>query len=133
MRPVPLLVMVAFVLALGLAACSEEDAAVTATATPGAPTAAAAKAGPLDLRRALIYQPSSRQERLVAEPPPEALLKHLRERNVEPLSIGRVIVEQHRTRVGRWPKAERRESGGARSGGAMPSLEASARRSAPRP
>lgn len=41
---------------------------------------------------ALLYQPSSRRDRLLAEPPPPALLENLRAKDVEPLSSGKVIV-----------------------------------------
>lgn len=41
---------------------------------------------------ALLYYPASRSERLLAEAPPAALVRALRERKVSPLSVGRVIV-----------------------------------------
>src|SRR5262245_40310168 len=41
---------------------------------------------------ALLYRPESREEKLLGEPPPAALLEQLRGRGVDPLSIGRVIV-----------------------------------------
>jgi hydroxymethylpyrimidine pyrophosphatase-like HAD family hydrolase len=41
---------------------------------------------------ALLYDPVSRQETVIAEPPPAAFVQRLRERNVAPLSVGRVIV-----------------------------------------
>jgi HAD superfamily hydrolase (TIGR01484 family) len=41
---------------------------------------------------AVVYEPEQRRERLLAEPPPEAFVSALRERGVEPLSLGRVIV-----------------------------------------
>jgi len=41
---------------------------------------------------ALLYDPASRQETVIAEPPPAAFVRRLRERNVAPLSIGRAIV-----------------------------------------
>ena len=50
---------------------------------------------------ALLYRPESRQERLLAEPPPEAFLRLLRDRNV-PFSAGRGIVatwEPHQDEV----------------------------------
>jgi hydroxymethylpyrimidine pyrophosphatase-like HAD family hydrolase len=40
----------------------------------------------------LLYQPSGREERRLAEPPPGRLLQHLRERGVAPLEVGRVVV-----------------------------------------
>ncbi len=41
---------------------------------------------------ALLYQPATREERQLGEPPPAALVAALRERGVTPLSVGRVIV-----------------------------------------
>jgi HAD superfamily hydrolase (TIGR01484 family) len=41
---------------------------------------------------ALLYDPASQREKSLGEPPPEAFLRALRERGVEPLSVGRVIV-----------------------------------------
>jgi len=41
---------------------------------------------------ALLYQPSSSTEQALAGPPPAELVDALRARNVEPLSVGRVIV-----------------------------------------
>ncbi|MBI3949746.1 MAG: HAD-IIB family hydrolase [Acidobacteria bacterium] len=41
---------------------------------------------------ALLYQPASREVKLLGERPPEEFVARLRERNVEPLSVGRVIV-----------------------------------------
>ena len=41
---------------------------------------------------ALLYRPASREERPLAEPPPESFLVELGRRGVEPLSVGRVIV-----------------------------------------
>jgi HAD superfamily hydrolase (TIGR01484 family) len=41
---------------------------------------------------ALLYRPQSREEILLAEPPPPELAEKLRQRRVEPLSEGRVIV-----------------------------------------
>lgn len=49
---------------------------------------------------ALLYRPHSRDERLLADPPPHELGAALRERGVEPLSVGRAIVatrEPHQT------------------------------------
>ena len=51
---------------------------------------------------ALLYQPTTQQIRLLAEPPPEAFLHRLRERGVGPISAGRVIVatwEPHQAEV----------------------------------
>ena len=41
---------------------------------------------------ALLYNPASRAERPLGEPPPDAFVHALRDRNVSPLSVGRVIV-----------------------------------------
>ncbi|MBV8887024.1 MAG: HAD family phosphatase [Chroococcidiopsidaceae cyanobacterium CP_BM_RX_35] len=41
---------------------------------------------------ALLYWPTTREEKSLGSPPPEAFVKALRERHVEPLSVGRVIV-----------------------------------------
>ncbi len=41
---------------------------------------------------AVVYDPATRRERVLAEPAPEALVRLLRERGVTPLSVGRVIV-----------------------------------------
>jgi hydroxymethylpyrimidine pyrophosphatase-like HAD family hydrolase len=41
---------------------------------------------------ALLYTPATREERLLVDPPPPALVQALRERAVEPLSVGRCIV-----------------------------------------
>ena len=41
---------------------------------------------------ALLYHPASREERPLCEPPPEQFVRALRERGVDPLSVGRVIV-----------------------------------------
>lgn len=41
---------------------------------------------------ALLYQPSSREEKLLGEPPPEEFIKALQERGVEPLAVGRSLV-----------------------------------------
>lgn len=41
---------------------------------------------------ALLYQPAIREEKLLGEPPPEEFIKALRQRGVNPLSVGRVIV-----------------------------------------
>src|SRR5262245_54271221 len=41
---------------------------------------------------ALLYRPETREEKLLGEPPPAALLERLRARGVDPLAVGRVIV-----------------------------------------
>ncbi|HYD44650.1 MAG TPA: HAD-IIB family hydrolase [Phenylobacterium sp.] len=41
---------------------------------------------------ALLYFPDTREERPIAEPPPQALVEALKARNVSPLSVGRGIV-----------------------------------------
>ena len=41
---------------------------------------------------ALIYDPASERETVIAEPPPADFVQRLRERNVAPLSVGRAIV-----------------------------------------
>src|SRR4029453_13649960 len=41
---------------------------------------------------ALLYRPVEREERPLAEPPPERFIAELKRRQVTPLSIGRVIV-----------------------------------------
>jgi phosphoglycolate phosphatase (TIGR01487 family) len=41
---------------------------------------------------ALLFQPSTRTERTLGETPPEQFINTLRQRQVEPLSVGRVIV-----------------------------------------
>ncbi len=41
---------------------------------------------------ALLYQPATREEKLLGEPPPKEFVKALQERGVEPLAVGRVIV-----------------------------------------
>lgn len=51
---------------------------------------------------ALLYQPAAREERLLAEPAPQALVARLREKGVSPLSVGRSIVatwEPHQAAV----------------------------------
>jgi hydroxymethylpyrimidine pyrophosphatase-like HAD family hydrolase len=51
---------------------------------------------------ALLYNPSDRSERTLAEPPPEEFVAELRRRGVSPVSVGRVIVatcEPHKTTV----------------------------------
>lgn len=40
----------------------------------------------------LLYEPATERERLLTEPPPEALVMALRDRGVHPLSVGRTIV-----------------------------------------
>ena len=41
---------------------------------------------------ALIYQPETRQERVLAEPPPDSFIQALKARHLEPLETGRVVV-----------------------------------------
>lgn len=41
---------------------------------------------------AVLYRPPGREERLLGDPPPSALIERLRSDGVDPLSIGRVIV-----------------------------------------
>jgi hydroxymethylpyrimidine pyrophosphatase-like HAD family hydrolase len=41
---------------------------------------------------ALLYRPASREERPLADPPPESLVLELTRRRIAPLSVGRVIV-----------------------------------------
>lgn len=41
---------------------------------------------------ALVFNPETREETLVGEAPPPALVERLRERGVQPLSVGRIIV-----------------------------------------
>src|SRR5258705_391094 len=41
---------------------------------------------------ALIYNPSSLEERLLGEAPPESFVQFLRDNKVNPMSVGRVIV-----------------------------------------
>jgi HAD superfamily hydrolase (TIGR01484 family) len=41
---------------------------------------------------AMLADPSKKEQRALHDPPPEELVQMLRERNVEPLSVGRVIV-----------------------------------------
>ena len=51
---------------------------------------------------ALLYEPPSRRERVLCDPPPERLITRLRERGVHPVSVGRVIVatfEPHEVEV----------------------------------
>jgi len=50
----------------------------------------------------MLYRPASREERVLAEPPPESLVSELARRNVVPLSVGHSIVstrEPHETVV----------------------------------
>ena len=44
---------------------------------------------------ALLYRPASREEKVLATPPPEEFLWALRDRGVWPFSTGRVIVATH--------------------------------------
>ena len=51
---------------------------------------------------ALLYRPETREEKVLGERPPDAFVEALRERGVEPISVGRVIVatwEPHETAV----------------------------------
>lgn len=51
---------------------------------------------------ALLYTPSLREERALGDEPPTSLVEELRRREVDPLSVGRVIVatwEPHETTV----------------------------------
>src|SRR5690606_22599407 len=41
---------------------------------------------------ALLYRPATQERRRLSEPPPAALIEALRERGVEPLSVGETIV-----------------------------------------
>ena len=41
---------------------------------------------------AVVFRPSSRQERRLAEPPPPSLIAALGRRSVDPISVGRVII-----------------------------------------
>jgi HAD superfamily hydrolase (TIGR01484 family) len=41
---------------------------------------------------AVLYQPSRRQEKVLADRPPEQFVRNLRDRGVQPLATGRVIV-----------------------------------------
>lgn len=41
---------------------------------------------------AVIYHPATREERILAEPPPEELVATMRARGVEPIAVGRVVV-----------------------------------------
>lgn len=41
---------------------------------------------------ALLYHPATGEEKLLGDRPPEAFIKSLNEKNVNPLSVGRVIV-----------------------------------------
>ena len=45
---------------------------------------------------AVVYVPATRVERTLAEPPPPELVRRLRQRGVEPLDVGRVIVATER-------------------------------------
>ncbi len=51
---------------------------------------------------AVVYCPATREEKLLGEPPPEPFVRALREREVSPLAVGRVIVatwKPHETTV----------------------------------
>src|SRR5690348_12640723 len=41
---------------------------------------------------ALLYRPATREEKPLADPPPEKFLQALSRRGVQPVSVGRVIV-----------------------------------------
>ncbi len=41
---------------------------------------------------ALLYEPATRRERLLANPPPAEFVQRLKERGVSPIAVGRVIV-----------------------------------------
>jgi HAD superfamily hydrolase (TIGR01484 family) len=41
---------------------------------------------------ALLYRPSSREEKVLGEPPPPALVEAIRKRGIRPLSVGRAII-----------------------------------------
>src|SRR5207253_10060878 len=41
---------------------------------------------------ALLYRPQTREETMLAEPPPPQLAERLRERGATPIGVGRVIV-----------------------------------------
>src|SRR5262249_52965726 len=41
---------------------------------------------------ALLHRPATREEKLLAEPPPENFVARLRQQGVSPISVGRVIV-----------------------------------------
>src|SRR6185295_11392780 len=41
---------------------------------------------------AILYRPDTREEKLLAHAPPEQFIHALREKNIDPLSLGRVIV-----------------------------------------
>jgi HAD superfamily hydrolase (TIGR01484 family) len=47
---------------------------------------------------ALLFHPADREQRVLAEPPPEAFVDGLRRLGVEPLAVGRVIVATSRPR-----------------------------------
>jgi len=51
---------------------------------------------------AVVYRPDTREEKLLGEPPPEPFVRALRERDVSPIAVGRVIVatwKPHETTV----------------------------------
>jgi HAD superfamily hydrolase (TIGR01484 family) len=45
---------------------------------------------------ALLYQPDTRQETVLSTPPPESLIKALRERGMQPIMVGRAIIATRR-------------------------------------
>src|SRR5438067_9495945 len=51
---------------------------------------------------ALLYRPATREEKPLADPPPERFLQAVQRRGVQPVSVGRVIVatwHPHETQV----------------------------------
>jgi len=48
-------------------------------------------------KRQVLYRPASGDRRVLAERPPEAFIRALRERQVQPLTVGDAIVATHRT------------------------------------
>ena len=56
---------------------------------------------------ALLYRPETREERSLAAPPPPQFVKRLRELEVDPLSVGRVIVASWEPNEGRVLQAIR--------------------------
>src|SRR5438067_512732 len=51
---------------------------------------------------ALLYRPSTKEQKVLGEPPPDSFVERLRTAGVKPLSVGRVIVatwEPHETTV----------------------------------
>lgn len=50
---------------------------------------------------AVLYQPGNRDKKVLAEPPAERFIRAMRERHIEPLAIGEVIVATSRAHDGR--------------------------------